>query len=395
MADPNPQAFEHSHGFKAAPAPVALLPWLMLAVSLLSAAAATAMADGAGRWVNLGGWALGWFVASLLWWRWSQAQPQRRPLLGYGVMASVAALVLYVLEPAMASVALMIWLSAGSLLLWGASPRRLPGLLGVALAAANALAVVMAVAIGAMLGQGTNLLNAGAPWQQLMVLLLPVFCHAWLGIRAAQAQRQQMGTRLKALELECAQLQQSYAELQQVVNTAGHKDLLTGVDSLPRCMEFMDQLRERNARKVEAFCAVLVELDPWVADASLAADAKGLSAHDKVQLMLSDLLSTELRAVDRVGRHTPETFLLVLADTTSIQTVWVLHRIRESMHYGQWSAVRTKAAGVSKTPTLTMSVAQYRAGETAEQMLLRLEAALQHGHATGRDQIVIAEDLKH
>lgn len=51
----NPQSFEHSHGFKAAPAPVALLPWLMLAVSLLSAAAATAMADGAGQWVNLGG----------------------------------------------------------------------------------------------------------------------------------------------------------------------------------------------------------------------------------------------------------------------------------------------------------------------------------------------------
>ena len=391
MADPNPQSFEHSHGFKAAPAPVALLPWLVLAVSLLSAAAATAMAAGAGQWVNLGGWALGWFVASLLWWRWSQAQPQRRPLLGYGVMACVAALVLYVLEPAWALVTLMLWLSAGSLLLWGASPQRLPGLLGVALAVANALAVV----IWATLGQGGNWSTASTPWQQLMSLLLPVFCHAWLGIRAAQGQRQQMGVRLKALELECAQLQQSHADLLQSMNTAGHKDLLTGVDSLPRCMEFIDQLRERNARKVEAFCAVLVELDPWVADASLAADAKGLSAHDKVQLMLSDLLSTELRAVDRVGRHTPETFLLVLADTTSIQTVWVLHRIRESMHYGQWSAVRTKAAGVSKTPTLTMSVAQYRAGETAEQMLLRLEAALQHGHATGRDQIVIAEDLKH
>ena len=391
MADPNPQSFEHSHGFKAAPAPVALLPWLVLAVSLLSAAAATAMAAGAGQWVNLGGWALGWFVASLLWWRWSQAQPQRRPLLGYGVMACVAALVLYVLEPALALVTLMLWLSAGSLLLWGASPQRLPGLLGVALAVANALAVV----IWATLGQGGNWSTASTPWQQLMSLLLPVFCHAWLGIRAAQGQRQQMGVRLKALELECAQLQQSHADLLQSMNTAGHKDLLTGVDSLPRCMEFIDQLRERNARKVEAFCAVLVELDPWVADASLAADAKGLSAHDKVQLMLSDLLSTELRAVDRVGRHTPETFLLVLADTTSIQTVWVLHRIRESMHYGQWSAVRTKAAGVSKTPTLTMSVAQYRAGETAEQMLLRLEAALQHGHATGRDQIVIAEDLKH
>ena len=391
MADPNLQAFEHSHGFSAAPAPVALLPWLMLAVSLLSAAAATAMTAASGQWVKLGGWALGWLVASLLWWRWSQAQPQRRPLLGYGVMASVAALVLYVLEPALASVALMLWLSAGSLLLWGASPRRLPGLLGAALAVVNALVVV----IGATLGQGANLLNAGAPWLQLMALLLPVFCHAWLGIRAAQAQRQQMGARLKALELECAQLQQSHADLLQSMNTAGHKDLLTGVDSLPRCMEFIDQLRERNARKVEAFCAVLVELDPWVADASLAADAKGLSAHDKVQLMLSDLLSTELRAVDRVGRHTPETFLLVLADTTSIQTVWVLHRIRESMHYGQWSALRTRASGVSKTPTLTMSVAQYRAGETAEQMLLRLEAALQHGHATGRDQIVIAEDLKH
>lgn len=66
-------------------------------------------------------------------------------MLGYGVMASVAALVLYVAEPATAaSVALMIWLSAGSLL-YGV---RRPGRLGVALAAANALALVMAAVIG-------------------------------------------------------------------------------------------------------------------------------------------------------------------------------------------------------------------------------------------------------
>ena len=99
--------------------------------------------------------------------------------------------------------------------------------------------------------------------------------------------------------------------------------------------------------------------------------------------------------MDRVGRHTAETFLLVLADTTSIQAVWVLHRIRESMRYGQWGAVKASAPGASSVPTLTMSVAQYCAGETAEQLLQRLETALHHALATGHDQIVIAEDLKH
>lgn len=385
MAHPNPQPFESSYGSKPP-----LLLWLLLAASVLAAVAA--MPFRAVLWQVLAWWAFGWGLINILWWRWSKTMLHGRPMLGYGVIASMAALALYGLLPvlhiALAPVVLMLWLSAGALLFWGASLSPVPDRMGVALGVVNALVA----ALWLELGGGADSLKSAAPWLLLIALLLPVFCHAWLGCQMVQAQRLQVADRLKALERECAQLRQAQAEF---LSAAAPKDLLTGVDSLLRCMEFIDQLRERNARKVEAFCAVLVEMDPWTVDAVSAAQTSGPSWHEKVQLMLSGLLCTELRAVDRVGRHTAETFLLVLADTTSIQAVWVLHRIRESMRYGQWGAVRASAPGSSGVPTLTMSVAQYCPGETAEQLLQRLETALRHALATGYDQIVIAEDLKH
>ena len=387
MAHPNPQPFEPSHGSKP---PLLLWLWLFLTVSVLAAVAA--MPFRAAPWQVLAWWAFGWGLTNILWWRWTTGMPQSQSMLGYGVIASIAALALYGLLPllhiALAPVALMLWLSAGALLFWGDSLAPVPGPMGAALAVINAL--VAALWLG--LGGGADSLKGAAPWLLLLTLLMPVFCHAWLGHQMLQTQRLQMADSLQALERECAQLRQAQAEF---LSAAAPKDLLTGVDSLPRCMEFIDQLRERNARKVEAFCAVLVEMDPWTVDAVSAAQTSGPSWHEKVQLMLSGLLCTELRAVDRVGRHTAETFLLVLADTTSIQAVWVLHRIRESMRYGQWGAVKASAPGASSVPTLTMSVAQYCAGETAEQLLQRLETALHHALATGHDQIVIAEDLKH
>ena len=377
MAHPNPLPFEPSHSSRPP-----LLPWLVLMVSVL--AAVVAMPFGAALWEVLAWWAFGWGLTNILWWRWTMAMPHSQPMLGYGVIASIAALVLYGLLPvlhiALAPVSLMLWLSAGALLFWGTSRTPVPGCMGVALLVLNAL--VTALCLG--FGGGADSLKGAAPWLLLCSLLLPVFCHAWLGRQMVHMQSLEVADRLQALERECAQLRQAQAEF---LSAAAPKDLLTGVDSLPRCMEFIDQLRERNARKVEAFCAVLVEMDPWTVDVTSAAQTGGPSRHEKVQLELSGLLCTQLRAVDRIGRHQADTFLLVLTDTTSIQAVWVLHRIRESMRYGHW--------GASKTPTLTMSVAQYCAGETAEQLLQRLEAALQHGRATGHDQIVVAEDLNH
>ena len=364
-----------------------LLPWLVLPVFALLVTGACI----SGLLWNPQGllwWALGWAAASSLWLVLTRVWKQSWPMVGYGVVSSFAALALLWAQPALASLALFLWLAAGAMFLWGCAdqPRLQP--LGLGLALVNAVAALLMAAVVAWPQSSTpaEIYQAGAA-------VMALACHVCLAAMATRHQQQQARQSILKLEQRCEALEQEVQSQRQAQKVAVQNDVLTGVESLPRITDFINQLRERNARKVETFCVALVEIDPWEAREPQVAGAKGPSLQQKVQIMLSGLLSAQIRTVDRLGRYKGESFLLVLPDTNSTQAIWVLHRIRESMRFGQWGEVKALVRGPSNLPTLTIAVAEYLPRETAEQLLARASMALQHGHDTGHDQIVIAEDL--
>jgi diguanylate cyclase (GGDEF)-like protein len=109
-----------------------------------------------------------------------------------------------------------------------------------------------------------------------------------------------------------------------------------------------------------------------------------------VLLMLSGLLVTHLRAVDRVGRFDGDVFMMILQDTSSAQAIFALQRVRDGMRASTW---HDNELPDPAPLTITMTVAQYMESETAERLVQRAEKALQACRATGRNQIVIAEDI--
>lgn len=331
-----------------------------------------------GLWLLMGG---GWVLLS----------PPRWRLLGWGALQAMAATALLIWQPELAWLALSIGLGGGALMLWGQGLRlsrtgMLLALLSGIFLAAGATAQMFWLTPPALLHSGL----------MLAALLLPVVLHAVLAIAAVQQLHGWLRVQklqLLALEQQGHSLDEDRLRLQQQLReqgVAGGTDALTGVDNFARSLEAINLLRERHARKVEPFCVVLLELDPWVAKSPSVDLPNRPSLSDKLQLMLSGLLITQLRALDHVGRYHNNAFLLVLEDTNAMHAIAVLHRIRDSMRHGQWGDARSLNAAAKQGLTLTMAVAEYRSGETAEQMFARAEAALQHGHASGYDQIVVA-----
>lgn len=356
------------------------IPWLLQVAFVLLL---TAVSISALQW-SLSGllcWSLGWTVASAVWWGLCRSQQSSWPLVGYGVLSSLAAGALWWAQPAFFSLALPLWFSGSVMLLWGCNPFPRLRQSGLILVAAHVLVALLAVVL--ISPQTERFLQ---PFQ-VIAWILVLMAHAGLAAVSLHSQTLRARQEIAQLELQCIALQQKSEE------KAPPTDPLTGADSLPRITEFINQLRERHARKTETFCVALVEMDPWGPRAQQLSSARSTSLEQQVQMMLGGLLSAQIRSVDRLGRHRAAAFCLVLPDTNSMQAIWVLHRIRASMRYGEWKDIETLGQSSHHHPTLTISVAEYLKGETAEQLLNRADMALQHGRSLGLDQIVIAEDL--
>lgn len=329
------------------------------------------------------------------------ARCHRRPLSradtwrGHGWIQALAALLLAAWQPALAWPAALLWLAALAWLPWDSEREQVLHLPAGPLALLCAmLAVVASVVVARPMPVVAGSVFVRMLW--LASLLAPLAIHGlamWQVL--GRLQRRYTGELARLLH-ECGRLADDVQQLQarvRVLQAPTGRDALTGVSSFPRLMDVIDGLRERHARKPEPFCVVLLELDPWVARAGVVPAPNGPSLEDRVLLMLSGLLITHLRAVDGIGRYRSDTFMLVLPDTASAQAVWALQRVREGVRQRHWGETPVQDRR-EDTLTLTLAIAEFQAGETSERLVQRAEMALMRGRSDGRDQIVIAEDVK-
>ena len=120
------------------------VPWLLQVsfVLLLTAVSISAL-----QWSLSGllSWSLGWAVASAVWWGLCRSQQSSWPLVGYGVLSSLAAGALWWAQPAFFSLALPLWFSCSVMLLWGCIPFPRLRQSGLILVAAHVLVALLAV----------------------------------------------------------------------------------------------------------------------------------------------------------------------------------------------------------------------------------------------------------
>lgn len=156
-------------------------------------------------------------------------------------------------------------------------------------------------------------------------------------------------------------------------------DRLTGIYNRAKLYELLEIAREENERYGTPFSVVMFDVDHFKA----VNDRLGHQAGDEALRKLTHRIDGGLRETDAFGRWGGEEFL-VLASHADVQDAAELaERLRARV-------ARTPFEEIG-TITISLGVAAYEPGETAEGLERRVDNALYAAKEVGRNRIAIAE----
>jgi diguanylate cyclase (GGDEF)-like protein/hemerythrin-like metal-binding protein/PAS domain S-box-containing protein len=174
-----------------------------------------------------------------------------------------------------------------------------------------------------------------------------------------------------------AEVSRRTAELQALSVT----DPLTGVGNRRRLVQALESELRRAARYERPLTALFVDLDRFK-DVN---DRFGHEAGDDVLVRVAATLRAGLRDVDVIGRWGGEEFVALLVETDLAEGGRVAERLREAV-----AALRFEVMP-ARTITVSVGVAEWRAGETGDALLRRADRALYTAKRDGRDRVRFAE----
>ncbi|MGK2953582.1 MAG: GGDEF domain-containing protein [Thiobacillus sp.] len=157
-------------------------------------------------------------------------------------------------------------------------------------------------------------------------------------------------------------------------------DALTGVGNRRKLDQALAAEISRVERQGGAFSVIMADIDHF----KYVNDEYGHAAGDKVLTRFGDLLKSQTRPTDIVGRFGGEEFLVLMPHTTLAQAA------------AKAEQIRSKLAAVPIDPlprviTSSFGAAELAPMETGESLLKRVDAALYQAKETGRNRVVAAE----
>ncbi len=170
------------------------------------------------------------------------------------------------------------------------------------------------------------------------------------------------------------------AALEQVQELA-IRDELTGAFNRRHVMSRLQEEISRFERTGQVFCVALFDLDHFKS----VNDTHGHGAGDAVLKTFAGLADETIRNTDLFGRYGGEEFLLLLTATSQALALQAVERLRERMRDTDWAAI---APGLNVT--VSVGVAESRAGVAAEALLNEADLALYEAKHSGRDRVVAA-----
>ncbi|WAJ39987.1 GGDEF domain-containing protein [Pseudomonas sp. GOM7] len=154
-------------------------------------------------------------------------------------------------------------------------------------------------------------------------------------------------------------------------------DSLTGLWNRSCTQRFLADEVERANRYGTRFSVVLIDIDHF----KQVNDTHGHAVGDKVLCQFAALLRDSVRVVDRVGRLGGEEFLILLPEIGARQAQLAVKALQRRINGFEFDTVQSKTA--------SFGIAEYRAGESADNLMLRADQALYRAKAAGRDCIEV------
>ena len=201
--------------------------------------------------------------------------------------------------------------------------------------------------------------------------------------------------RIKTLQSDLAAREKELSELNDKLRLISLTDGLTEIENRRSLEMHLHEMWQHSMRLHEPIALVICDIDKFKA----VNDQYGHQAGDSVLKEFAQLLKSEAREIDRVGRYGGEEFLLILSGTVLDAAVTFAERLREKVEghtfsYAGGTLRRTMSCGVAASPhprvkdqealLRAADDALYVAKETGRNRVVRFDSADFNAHTQGK-----------
>ncbi len=201
--------------------------------------------------------------------------------------------------------------------------------------------------------------------------------------------------RIKALQSSLSDREKELSELNDKLRQISLTDGLTQIENRRSLEDRLHDMWQHSVRLHEPIALVMCDIDKFKS----VNDQYGHQAGDSVLKEFAQLLKSEAREIDRVGRYGGEEFLLILPGTVLDAAVTFAERLREKVEkhtftYAGGTLCRTMSCGVAGSPhprvkdqealLKASDDALYVAKETGRNRVIRFDGADFNAHTQGK-----------
>lgn len=190
----------------------------------------------------------------------------------------------------------------------------------------------------------------------------------------------------KATDNSKGDLQSLRRELVMAQNEA----MMDGLSGLKNRKQFEKDFRASMARSMEEgkpLSLLMLDVDHFKS----INDTYGHLTGDNVLRRLGEAIRLSIKGRDLAFRYGGEEFAILLPETDRNSAATLAEQLRIKVH--EWCGARFRECDLQLNLTISLGVAEYYFGETADSLLGRADQALYLAKQRGRNQVVKAPDV--
>ncbi len=158
-------------------------------------------------------------------------------------------------------------------------------------------------------------------------------------------------------------------------------DGLTGLSNRKRIDQILEMEIGEAAESGQPLCLIVADIDHF----KRFNDTFGHQTGDQVLRLVAQTIKTNVKGRDHAGRFGGEEFCVILPKTALGDAVVVAEQLRQAVRSRE--LVKKSTGEVLGHITLSLGVAEFRAGETSEKFFNRADESLYAAKGAGRDQV--------
>ncbi|WP_066496206.1 GGDEF domain-containing protein [Abyssisolibacter fermentans] len=174
------------------------------------------------------------------------------------------------------------------------------------------------------------------------------------------------------------ELKQKALQIEKINKTLKYisiRDELTNIYNRRKLDEILEYEYNRAKKYSDVFSVILLDIDLF----KYVNDTYGHNVGDKVLIEIAEILKSNTRKNDMVGRWGGEEFLVVCSQTNMNEVLCVSEKLRKAIEAHDFSIV-------NKT-TCSFGVATYKNSETIENLINRADKGLYQAKERGRNRV--------